>query len=44
VETSNVDAAETIVDMLVGRHGFSASVAAFETAGDVLDDLVRLGR
>jgi flagellar hook protein FlgE len=44
VEASNVDAAEAIVDMLVGRHGFSASVAAFETADDLLDDLVRLGR
>jgi flagellar hook protein FlgE len=44
VEASNVDAAETIVDLLVARHGFSASVAAFETADDLLDDLVRLGR
>jgi flagellar hook protein FlgE len=44
VETSNVDVAEAIVGMLLGRHGLGASVAAFETADDLLDELVRLDR
>lgn len=44
LEDSNVDLAGSIVDTFVAKSAFTASARTFDTAADVLDELVRLGR